>query len=241
MQNNTKKNSTTSQIIKVSDETKKEILNDVENNYKNDVREMIFGKTCWRRTGITFETLSKVTIAIGGVLSFSSGYFNSNILSFVSGSVSVISLALLQFGTFGFSQSKRRANDLNILLKKLELDTVPVFEHDIETYTNGNKKTERKVNLNLELNNSNSEQYFENKHNNNEDNKKSNSIFFKTIENQKNIEIINIDTQDTNDLEIKDTNNLKKNDTVDTQNIDIVIENLTPVANKNVVIMENNI
>lgn len=141
MQQKFDKNINAVHIIKVSDETKKEIFSFVENSYKNDIKEMIIGKTCWRRTGITFETLSKITIVVGGVLSFSSGYFNSNILSFISGSVSVISLALLQFGSFGFKQAKKRANDLNILLKKLDLDTVPVIDSDPEALTIGNNKT----------------------------------------------------------------------------------------------------
>lgn len=126
--------------IKVSEDTKKEIFNHVEDSYKKDVNEMIMGKTCWRRTGITFETLSKILVATGGVLSFSSGYFNSNILSFVSGSISVVSLALLQFSSFGFKQATKRANDLNILLKKLDLDTIPVINDDPDGLTIGNNK-----------------------------------------------------------------------------------------------------
>jgi hypothetical protein len=134
-------NTNAEHTIKVSENTKKEIFNHVEDSYKNDVDEMIMGKTCWRRTGITFETLSKVLVAIGGVLSFSSGYFDSKVLSFISGSISVISLALLQFSSFGFKQAKKRANDLNILLKKLDLDTIPIIDGDNEDLTIGNNKT----------------------------------------------------------------------------------------------------
>jgi hypothetical protein len=125
----------------VSDETKKEIIKKIEKNYMDDVNAMICGKKCWHQTGISFETMSKMTVAIGGVLSFSSGYFNSTILSFVSGSVSIISLALLQFGSFGFKQSKKRENDLNILLKKLDLETIPVTEYDPEALASEDNKT----------------------------------------------------------------------------------------------------
>lgn len=127
--------------IKVSEEIKKEIFTNVENSYKIDINEMINGKTCWRRTALTFETLSKITVAVGGVLSFSSGYFGSSILSFISGSVSVISLSLLQFGTFGFKQSKKKAHDLNILLKKLDLDTIPVIDDEQGVLSSDNNKS----------------------------------------------------------------------------------------------------
>ena len=138
MSENTKKNIETR--IKVSEETLRTIFADVEECYKSDIKEAIQGKKCWRHTGLTFETISKVTVAIGGVLSFSSGYFNSNILSFVSGSVSVVSLALLQFGTFSFKQGKKQANDLNILLQKLDLDTMPVMDDEPDALTNGNER-----------------------------------------------------------------------------------------------------
>lgn len=84
--------------------------------------------------------MSKVTVAIGGVLSFSSGYFGSNVLSFISGSVSMISLALLQFGTFSFKQGKKQSNSLNIILKKLDLDTMPVMGDEEDSLSNGNER-----------------------------------------------------------------------------------------------------
>jgi hypothetical protein len=126
--------------IKVSEEVRKEIFREIEDHYKTDIRKMIKGKICWRRTGLTFETMSKITLAVGGVLSFSSGYFNSNILSFVSGCVSVMSLSLLQFGSFGFKQGKKQADDLNILLKKLDLETIPVLEDDPDSLMNANEQ-----------------------------------------------------------------------------------------------------
>jgi len=138
MTENIKKNLET--LIKVSEETRKIIFADVEECYKSDIKEAIQGKKCWRHTGLTFETVSKITVAVGGVLSFSSGYFNSNILSFVSGSVSVVSLALLQFGSFSFKQGKKQANDLNILLQKLNLDTMPIMEDEPDALTNGNER-----------------------------------------------------------------------------------------------------
>lgn len=127
--------------IIVSDEARKNIFEYVENCYKSDVVELIDTKKCWRTTGITFETLSKITVAVGGVLSFSSGYFNSNILSFISGSVSVISLALLQFSTFANNQSKKRANDLNVILNKLDLQTIPIFDEiAMQHLSSGNER-----------------------------------------------------------------------------------------------------
>ena len=182
--------------IKVSEETKKEIYNHVEDTYKKDIKEMILGKTCWRRTGITFETLSKILVAIGGVLSFSSGYFDSNVLSFVSGSISVVSLALLQFSSFGFKQAKKRANDLNILLKKLDLDTIPVLDDEPDALVIGNNKIiENKGIFNCDLHTMHT--ISDNIETKNEELKTPTSnlqnVFFKNIESSKNLDIRNND------------------------------------------------
>ena len=126
--------------IKVSEDVRREIFKYVEESYKNDVGDTIGGKKCWKITGMTFETLSKITIALGGVLSFSSGYFNATVLSFVSGSVAVAGLSLLQFATFGFKQSKKRAQELNLMLEKLNLDTVPILEDDMGGAMGGNER-----------------------------------------------------------------------------------------------------
>ena len=66
-------------------------------------------------------------VAIGGILGFSAGFYHDDTLSFVSGSVSCMSLALLQIASFSYKENKKQGDELNILLKKLNLDTVPLM------------------------------------------------------------------------------------------------------------------
>lgn len=135
----------------ISDATKIYIIEQlIEPSYKNDINSMIKGKTCWRITGMTFETMSKLMVAVGGVLSFSSGYFNSPLLSFISGSVSTISLACLQFSSFSYIQNKKQSEQLNVLLKTLNLDIVPVqiLSDDATTATNNNNNDNNNNNNN---------------------------------------------------------------------------------------------
>lgn len=117
--------------IEIDDDTRKFIIDKlVEPYYKSIIANTISGKTCWRRTGITFETLSKVMVALGSIMSFSSGYFHDDTLSFISGSISCLSLACLQFSSFSYKENKKQGDELNILLKKLKLDTVPALARD---------------------------------------------------------------------------------------------------------------
>ena len=80
------------------------------------------------RTGIAFETISKIMVAFGSIISFSAGVYEDQTLSFVSGSISCLSLAFLQFSSFSYKENKKQSEELNVLLKKLGLETIPVLE-----------------------------------------------------------------------------------------------------------------
>jgi hypothetical protein len=112
--------------IEISNLTRESIVNSlVEPYYKNMVKTTIDGKNFWRRLGISLETSSKLMVALGGIFSFSAGFYQDDTLSFVSGSISCMSLALLQIASFSYKENKKQGEELNILLKKLNLDTIP--------------------------------------------------------------------------------------------------------------------
>lgn len=112
--------------IEISQGTREFIVDTlVEPYYKDMVKTTIDGKKWWRNLGITLETASKIMVALGGIFSFSAGYYHDDTLSFVSGSISCMSLALLQIASFSYKENKKQGDELNILLKKLNLDTVP--------------------------------------------------------------------------------------------------------------------
>lgn len=119
-----------SQIV-ISDDTRVYIIDElIEPYYKNVVKNTLQGRQCWRRTGITFETISKIMVAFGSILSFSAGVYQDQTLSFVSGSISCLSLAFLQFSSFSYKENKKQSEELNILLKKLGLETIPVLDRE---------------------------------------------------------------------------------------------------------------
>ena len=113
---------------KVSDDLKILIIkNLIEPSYYSDVVETLHGRKCWRISGHTFESMSKIILAVSGVLSFAAGVYDDKILSFVAGTLSTVSLATFQFSLYAFKQQKKNSIELNMLLSKLDIDTVPVF------------------------------------------------------------------------------------------------------------------
>ena len=121
--------STSADTLKISDDTRVYIIDElIEPYYKKVIKNTIEGRQCWRRTGIAFETISKIMVAFGSILSFSAGVYQDQTLSFVSGSVSCLSLAFLQFSSFSYKENKKQSEELNVLLKTLGLETIPVLE-----------------------------------------------------------------------------------------------------------------
>jgi hypothetical protein len=113
---------------KVSNLLKEEILKAlVEPSYYTDVNETLKGRKCWRVSGHVFESMSKILLAISGVLSFAAGVYDDKILSFVAGTLSTVSLATFQFSLYSFKMHKKNSYELNQLLEKLDIDTLPVF------------------------------------------------------------------------------------------------------------------
>ena len=114
--------------IEISNLTRESIVNTlVEPYYQDMIKTTMDGKKLWRIVGISLETSSKIMVALGGIFSFSAGFYHDDTLSFVAGSISCMSLALLQVASFSYKENKKQGEELNILLKKLNLDTIPAM------------------------------------------------------------------------------------------------------------------
>jgi hypothetical protein len=131
--------------VSVGENVKVHIVKEfIEPMYINDVKNAIKEKKCWKITGQLFETMSKVLVAIGGIISFSSGYYGDPTLGFVAGAVSTVSLAMLQFSSFSYGENKKQSSELNLLLTKLDIDTIPEFNRDV--YKNDDAKINDEIN-----------------------------------------------------------------------------------------------
>jgi hypothetical protein len=113
----------------IGDELKEIIMRQlIEPSYYGDVNETIKGRKCWRVSGHVFESLSKILLAASGVISFAAGVYDDKIMSFIAGTLSTISLATFQFSLYSFKQHKKNSMELNLLLEKINIETVPIFE-----------------------------------------------------------------------------------------------------------------
>lgn len=124
----------------ISEEIKIKIIkNNIEPSYEYDIQRIIRGKRCCKLSGQIFESISKIFVATGSILTFASGYYNSNYLAFIAGSVSTFSLALLQLSSFCYKEYKKQGEELNLILRKLDIDTVPALDRTTET-PNGSRQ-----------------------------------------------------------------------------------------------------
>jgi len=127
------------EIIRVSDELRQELVDKhIEPFYVETVKSALNSNLFWKRTAIFAETTSKILIALAGVLSFGTGYFHEHkdTLSFLSGSISCVSLGTIQLSVFALKEHRSQTRDLNAILKRLNIDPIPVIHR---THTESNR------------------------------------------------------------------------------------------------------
>jgi membrane protein DedA with SNARE-associated domain len=113
--------------FEVSEALKSEILvNLVEPQYKKDIIRNLKLRKKFKNYGLFFETLSKFFVGVSSITSFSSGIYRYQILSFIAGTASVVSLVLLQYSSFSYRESKKLSLELNEILKKLNITTLNI-------------------------------------------------------------------------------------------------------------------
>jgi hypothetical protein len=123
--------------FKISDDLKRDIiLHLVEPNYKSDISSSLKLKKTFKNLGLTFETLSKFFVGVSSITSFASGIYKYQVLSFIAGTSSVVSLVLLQYSSFSYRESKKITTEINNTLKKLNIDTIPIDKSTLDDVSN---------------------------------------------------------------------------------------------------------
>ena len=114
-------------IITESTPLRRSIMKDlIEPLYYGDVSELISEKKNFRRIGCCCETMSKVLVGISGVMSFAAGFYDEyKIFAFVAGAVNTAALVAIHFANYSDKESKQRNDQLNTLLERLRIETVP--------------------------------------------------------------------------------------------------------------------
>jgi membrane protein DedA with SNARE-associated domain len=111
----------------ISNEIKEEILkNLIEPSYRHDISTNLKLKKHFKKVGLLFETCSKFFVGVASVLSFSSGIYKYQVLSFLAGTSSVISLILIQYSSYAYRESKKVTIEINKVLSKLHIETLNI-------------------------------------------------------------------------------------------------------------------
>lgn len=140
-----------SDIIHVSDNLRRELMDGyIEPYYKKLIIETLDARSVYKKVGMIFETTSKLCIALSSILSFSTGYSENNTQYFAatSGSIGCLSLGLMQIASYAYKEQVRQSKELNSILKKLRLETIPVERHNsIDTRVNSVVENTRKPSI----------------------------------------------------------------------------------------------
>jgi len=111
----------------ISDSLKNDIVVTlIEPSYKADIIQFIKLRKKFKNYGLTFETLSKFFVGVGSIMSFAAGIYKIDIMSFLAGTTSVVSLVFLQYASFSYRESKKMSIELNNILRKLNISTLNI-------------------------------------------------------------------------------------------------------------------
>ena len=118
-------------VERIDDATRDRILKDlISPSYYTEVKSLYGGRVRWRVAGHVFETISKLTVAAGVVLSFAAGFYDNASLSFMAGTFSTASMAAMQFASYCLAESKQDSDQLNTLLTNLKISPIPVLQEE---------------------------------------------------------------------------------------------------------------
>jgi hypothetical protein len=121
--------------LMLSDDLKQDILtNLIEPSFKEDISANLKLKKKFKKLGLYFETISKLFVGISSILSFSSGMYKYQVLAFLSGTSAVISLVTLQYASYSYRESKKLSIEINTVLNKLHIETIPEIKGISDDY-----------------------------------------------------------------------------------------------------------
>jgi len=93
--------------------------------YIKDISSLVDWRFKWRKIGNYLECFSQLLSLVGIIFAFSAGFYDDKSLSFYSGCMGSVSLALLKSSAYAFAESKERTGSLNTILSQLHIDTMP--------------------------------------------------------------------------------------------------------------------
>ena len=109
----------------MNDDMKHMIMERIRQSYEKDINDNLESRSRCRKLGNSLQTLSQFISVGATIMAFSAGFYDDKILSFISGCLGSLSLAFLKTSDYALNESRERTESLNIILKKLNIDTIP--------------------------------------------------------------------------------------------------------------------
>lgn len=114
----------------MDDESKNKITKLINDRYLLDIESGLTGRTCYKVAGDACETTGHILVGAAALVAFASGTWNINYLSYIAGSISILSVSLLKLSSYFQRESRERTDMLNLILSKLKIDNIVDISFD---------------------------------------------------------------------------------------------------------------
>jgi len=125
---------------------KDKIQHELEIYYYDDIVDNMNGRRNYKTVSDVMEVLGHIALLISITVSFSAGYFDYNILSFIAGGLGTLSVGLFGFSTYALKESKERTIIVNTILKSLNMKEIVDIALDVSDTDNNNSLKDVVVN-----------------------------------------------------------------------------------------------
>lgn len=133
---------------------RKIVLEILQPEYENDIRETLRLRNCWSKTSNVFFTISSVLMGITSLLSFANGQFKAGYLNYIAGCIGILAILCERFGTYSRTNDHNTTLKVNEILKNVGVNHsfVDTSKFDVPTQINDTTRPNNPPNSNSTIN-----------------------------------------------------------------------------------------
>ena len=110
---------------------KPEELHDIKQiitkSHEKDIDYILKSRRMWQKIATAIDAIGQLFVCIAGVLTFSSGWFDKQILAYTASLCFVVAVSLFQYKAHAKRKAQDKTKEINKILEYLNIKQIPEF------------------------------------------------------------------------------------------------------------------
>ena len=104
-------------------------------DFITNIKTLVRLKNKYNSLSNSLESIAHLLLILSAILAFATGYFKYELLIFISGSITIISVALLRYSLYLTNESTEKNNMLSNMLKMVNIDPEIDISNNVDSNT----------------------------------------------------------------------------------------------------------